>query len=434
MLEHLTTLRTWLAEGHSCAAATIVSAHGSSPRPVGTTMLVRRDGEIRGSLTGGCVEGAVLEASLESIADNRPRRESFGYSPEDAFAVGLSCGGTVDVQVLPFQPGGVAGRLLVPALALDEGSGPGSAQGSGQEPGQEPGQGSGGSGQRSDQDSPGQGAAVVWRLDGGEAPVLFLADAAALAEAGAEVLADGFHHELGQLAGPGSERRAAAVVHAALAAGATGPLAVPGGPGCAEIELFIETRLPAPRLLLIGANDHSAAMAAQGRLLGYRVSLCDPRPAFTRADRFPDVHDVTVSWPQRWLPELIARERPDSRTVFCLFSHDARFDAQVLETALRQDWAYVGAMGSRRTHDQRTEALRGLGADSEMLSRLHSPIGLDLGAATPQEIAVAVFGEVLAVRNGRAARPLSASAGPIHRGAMPASPVTAHPAAGRRAG
>ena len=427
MLDQLPALRQWLADGQDCAAATIVAVEGSVPRPVGTTMLISAAGEVAGTLSGGCVEASVFDAALEALATGQPRRMSFGYSPQDAFEPGLSCGGTLDVHIQPFRAG--SGPVTtpddeaadVPASTI---TGPASAA---------------------------PAVALLWRVDGPAAAPLLLPDTGRLAAAGPQALAGvvrglpagpagqtaGSEHTAGATTGPGTPgpaavlsdsavNRIAAAVHAAVQQGHTGLIALPAGDECPAVELFIESRLPAPRLLLVGANDHSAAVAALGRSLGYHVSLCDPRPVFTRPERFPHAA-VTVQWPETWLAELIDAEAPDPRTVFCLFSHDARFDAAVLDTALRQEWAYVGAMGSRRTCTQRADELQARGVPADRLARLHAPIGLDIGAATPQEIAVAVFAEVLAKRTGRTGLPLSLGSGALHGtgDAAPAHPGTA---------
>lgn len=395
MLDQLSALRQWLADGQDCAAATIVAVEGSVPRPVGTTMLISAAGEVAGTLSGGCVEAAVFDAALEALATGQPRRMSFGYSPQDAFEPGLSCGGTLHVHIQPFRAGSE------PVATPDSSA----------------------AGDVTDSSASSAAVALLWRVDGPAAAPLLLPDTGRLAAAGPQALA-GVVRRLNL--SDNAVNRIASAVHAAVQQGHTGLISVPGGNDCPAAEVFIESRLPAPRLLLVGANDHSAAVAALGRSLGYHVSLCDPRPVFTLPERFPHAA-VTVQWPETWLAELVDAGARDPRTVFCLFSHDARFDAAVLDTALWQDWAYVGAMGSRRTCTQRAAELQARGVPADRLARLHAPIGLDIGAATPQEIAVAVFAEVLAKRTGRTGLPLSLGSGAVHGtgDAVPAHPGTA---------
>ncbi|KAD4059958.1 hypothetical protein GD627_02430 [Arthrobacter yangruifuii] len=382
MLELLEELAAVTAGGKPCAVATIVRASGSVPRPVGTSMLISGTGIIHGSLSGGCVEAAVVAVAEEVLADGRPRRESFGYSDTDAFAVGLSCGGTLDVLTAPVFPG------AVPA-------------------------------------APAAGApcALIRRIDDGAEPgPVFIADPAGTAATAARLLA-AHGPALGMMLGT-DPARAAARLAPLLAAGRTGVVELGGGPrirpGGAECDagavLFLESRLAPPRLVLIGANDFSAALARQGRMLGYHVGICDARPAFTTPDRFPAAHEVHVQWPDAYLRAEADTGRLDARTVVCVLSHDAKFDVPVLAEALRRDFAYVGAMGSRRTHDSRLASLRAAGLTGAELAKLHSPIGLDIGAATPEETAVSVFAEIVAARSGAAAsgQPLRAVSGPIH--------------------
>ena len=392
MLEMLGALAA--AEG-PYAAATIVRASGSVPRPAGTSMLIRADGQVIGSLSGGCVEAAVVTAAEDVLADGRPRLESFGYSDSDAFAVGLSCGGTLEVLIEP-----VAADSF-PAVP-DAGSSCALIR-------RIPGTG----GNMAGTDMAGTGT-------GGQAALLITDPIRTAATAGA--LLDAHGAALAALAGSGHARRAAARLAPLLAAGRTAVVDL-GGPGtgsggCADTGpvLFLESRLAPPRLLLVGANDFSAALARQGRLLGYHVTVCDARPAFTTPDRFPAAHQVQVQWPDQYLRDEAAEGRLDARSVVCVLSHDAKFDVPVLAEALRMDLAYVGAMGSRRSHEQRMAALRSEGLGEAELLQLHSPIGLDLGAATPEETAVSVFAEIVASRSGAAASglPLRDVSGPIH--------------------
>ncbi|MCC9204230.1 XdhC family protein [Arthrobacter sp. zg-Y769] len=384
MLDMLEELAAATAGDLPCAAATIVRASGSVPRPVGTTMLISGTGRVHGSLSGGCVEAAVVALAEDVLADGCPRLESFGYSDTDAFAVGLSCGGTLDVFIAPVLPGWIPS---VPAA--------------------------------------GTPCALIRRIDDGAgARPVFIEDPAGTAATPAGLLST-HGPALAALLGT-DPARAAARLAPLLASGRTGVVelrggqrgSASGGPDCdgGSTVLFLESRLAPPRLVLIGANDFSAALARQGRLLGYRVTICDARPLFTTPDRFPDAHQVRVQRPADYLRDEAVAGRLDARTVVCVLSHDARFDVPALTEALRLDLAYVGAMGSRRTHDARMAALRKSGLTGVELAKLHSPIGLDIGAATPEETAVSVFAEIVAARSGAAAsgQPLGAVSGPIH--------------------
>ena len=178
---------------------------------------------------------------------------------------------------------------------------------------------------------------------------------------------------------------------------------------CAVDGAFIDSRMPPARLIVIGAMEYSTALSNAAQLLGYEVTVCDPRELFTTEARFPGA-TLAVEWP----PEYLQRTAIDERTVICLLSHDDRFDAEALAFALRSPAGYVGAMGSRRTHARRVAALRELGVGEELLDRLHSPIGLDLGGSTPEETAVSILGEVLAERTGASRRSLATTVGAIH--------------------
>ncbi|MFI1992121.1 XdhC family protein [Actinoplanes sp. NPDC020271] len=174
--------------------------------------------------------------------------------------------------------------------------------------------------------------------------------------------------------------------------------------------------LPPPRMIVFGATDHAAAVARVGGFLGYRVTVCDARPIFATARRFPGADEVVVDWPHRYLAAEVAADRVDERTVLCVLTHDPKFDVPTLELALRLDVGYVGAMGSRRTHDDRLDRLREAGLTEAELARLCSPIGLDLGARSPEETAVSIAAEIVALRHGGSGGRLSAGEGPVHGG------------------
>ncbi|MFC5263567.1 XdhC family protein [Kribbella qitaiheensis] len=218
----------------------------------------------------------------------------------------------------------------------------------------------------------------------------------------------------------GSDRSDAAVVddgRGLLATGRTETLEYgPDGQRRGEgMQVFVASYAPVPRLLVFGAIDFAAAVAKLGSFLGYRVTVCDARGVFATASRFPSADEVVVDWPHRYLTAEVAAGRVDSRTVVCVLTHDPKFDVPLLEVALRlPDLAYVGAMGSRRTHDDRLKRLREAGLTEPELARLASPIGLDLGARTPEETAVSIAAEIIALRWGGAGDRLSAQAGSIH--------------------
>jgi xanthine dehydrogenase accessory factor len=182
-----------------------------------------------------------------------------------------------------------------------------------------------------------------------------------------------------------------------------------------DLAVFVESFAPPPRMLVFGAIDFAAAVAQIGGFLGYRVTVCDARAVFATSKRFPDADEVVVRWPHEYLAAEVAAGRVDARTVVCVLTHDPRFDVPLLEVALRTEAAYVGAMGSRRTHEDRLARLRERGLGAAELARLSSPIGLDIGARTPEETAVSVAAEIVARRWGGSGRSLTDTAGPIHR-------------------
>ncbi|WP_416971800.1 XdhC family protein [Streptomyces sp. 4F14] len=350
----------WVEEARSFAVATVVSVTGSSPRGPGAALAVDAEGTVIGSVSGGCVEGAVYELCRQALADGEPVLERFGYSDEDAFAVGLTCGGVIDILVTPVPagtPAGTAFRSAVLAAVRGE---------------------------------PVALARVVRGPDG-------------TLGAGLLVRPDGVY-EGGLGGGAELDRAAVAEVRALLYAGRGGTVELEGR------TLLVESQVPPPRMIVFGAIDHAAALVRVGRFLGYHVTVCDARPVFATRARFPDADDVVVGWPHHYL----RRTPVDARTVLCVLTHDAKFDVPLLTEALRMPVAYVGAMGSRRTHADRTRRLREAGLTDGELARLRSPIGLDLGARTPEETAVSIAAEIIAARQGGTGTPLTGAATPIH--------------------
>ncbi len=233
--------------------------------------------------------------------------------------------------------------------------------------------------------------------------------------------ADGPH--LGTLGGhPELDRTAAGEARALLAAGRSAPVVIGAeGSRCGEpVTLLVQSCLPPPRLLVFGAADFAAALTRAGRFLGHRVTVCDARPVFATPERFPEAQEVRTDWPHRYLDRQWAAGLLDRRTAVCVLTHDAKFDVPLLVRALRLPLAYVGAMGSRRTHEDRLRRLRAAGLGEAELARLRSPIGLDLGARTPEETALSITAEIVALRHGGTGRPLTTLTGPVHPHRAPA--------------
>ncbi|MEU6843494.1 XdhC/CoxI family protein [Streptomyces sp. NPDC046716] len=369
MLDIAEELDRWVEQGRDFAVATVVAVGGSAPRQPGAALAVDSEGTAIGSVSGGCVEGAVYELCRQALEDGEPVLERFGYSDDDAFAVGLTCGGVIDILVTPVRACDRALReVLGSALAA-------AARGT---------------------------AAALARIVSGPAELMGRA---------LLVRPDG-SYEGGFGAHPELDRTVAAEAAAQLDAGRTATLEIgEQGSRCgAPLTLLIESSVPAPRMIVFGAIDFASALVRMGKFLGYRVTVCDARPVFATAARFPDADEIVVEWPHKYL----ARTEVDGRTVLCVLTHDAKFDVPLLQLALRLPVAYVGAMGSRRTHLARNERLRDVGVGELELARLRSPIGLDLGARTPEEVAVSIASEIVAGRRGGSGVSLTGAHTPIH--------------------
>ncbi|HET6153959.1 MAG TPA: XdhC family protein [Marmoricola sp.] len=382
MREVLDQLSAWLAAGEDVAVCTVVDTWSSAPRLPGATMIVGPGGVVAGSVSGGCVEGAVYETAQAVLETGQPALERFGVSDDDAFAVGLTCGGILDVYVERWGPRTYADldRLLA---GIETGV-------------------------------PVALATVIDHPDPdriGAHLVVGASDAVPADRAGTL----------------GSARSDAAIHDDVLGLLATGRTASrtygPDGERLGtQMRVLVRSFAPRPRLIVFGAIDFAAAVARVGRFLDYRVTVCDARPVFATRARFPDADEVIVRWPHSYLQEEIDGGRIDQRTALAVLTHDPKFDIPLLTTALRHpDLAYIGAMGSRRTHEDRVSKLRANGVTSLQLERLSSPIGLDIGARTPEETAVSIAAELISQRWGGSGRPLGALAGPIHHACEPQS-------------
>jgi xanthine dehydrogenase accessory factor len=304
----LETLERWVGDGLRFATATVVKTERSAPRESGAVLAVSERGEVAGSVTGGCVEPAVYDEAQAVLAGGPPRLVSYGIADEDAFEVGLPCGGTVHIFLTAGKPALV--RELASRLR-DE-----------------------------------QPVALAMKISGsaiGEQELVPL---------------DG-HFE------PGIEG-----------------------------DTFFLPFAPRPEMYVFGAVDHAAAVARVGKFLGYRVTVCDARARFATRERFPDVDEVVVEWPD----DFLRRSPVDERTAICVLTHDHKFDVPLLKVALQTPAGYIGAMGARRTTESRNERLRAEGVTDEQLARIHAPIGLRIGSRTPEEVAVAVAAEIIATR------------------------------------
>ena len=389
MREVMNELMQWWTAGETVGVGTVVGTWRSAPRPPGASMLVGPGGEAVGSVSGGCVEGAVYELAQEVVESGRPVLQRYGVSDDDAYAVGLTCGGILDVFVEKVS------RETFPEL-----------------------------GQVAADIESGRPVAVVTVIEHPEPSWLgrrLVVHAGGLCGGGVAGGADDTVWETASGSGSlGSLRADDAVRDDARGLLAQGRSAIltygPDGERRGEgMRVFVAAHAPKPRMLVFGAIDFAAAVARVGGFLGYHVTVCDARPVFATKSRFPGADEVVVRWPHDYLQAEIDAGRVDARTVIAVLTHDPKFDVPLLEVALRlPEVAYIGAMGSRRTHDDRLERLREAGLTEEELGRMSSPIGLDLGARTPEETAVSIAAEIIALRWGGQGERLATTQGSIH--------------------
>lgn len=360
--ELLGDLERWRAGGKRAALARVVDIEGSGPRDPGAAMAVNEDGEVVGSVSGGCVEGAVLTEGLSVLRSNRPKLVTYGIADDDAFAVGLTCGGTIHIFI---DPPDAVGDEIQAALAT------------------------------------GEPAALATIIEG--------------PGTGAKLLVRPGADPIGTLGDPDLDRVVVRDALGELEAGRS-DIRHYGVHGEARREegvaVFIESFAPPPRMIIFGAIDFTAALAKVGKVLGYQVTVCDARPVFATPARFPMADEVVVDWPDRYLAKVGPELGP--RDAVCVLTHDPKFDVPAIQAALQTRAGYLGAMGSRRTHDKRMERLREAGVDEAGVARVMAPVGLDLGARTPEETAVSICAEIIARRTGRHAPSLRDTEGPIH--------------------
>jgi len=353
----------WLRDGRRVVSATLVERIGSAPLDPGAQMLVDDRTNIEGSVTGGCVEGALVEEAQRILDGGEPRLVTYGVSDEEAADVGLMCGGTVRVFVHEQDDDAVGPLGAVAGARASE----------------EP-------------------VALATMIEGGSAgaKMAVLADGVVGSLRGTDLLDHSVARDArGQLdEGISRIRRY----------GAGGELMG------SELVVYIQAFASWPRMVIFGAIDFSAEMAKVASEIGYRVTICDARAPFVSSPRFSRAAEVVVDWPDRYLDG----QELGPRDVVLVFTHDAKFDEPALMGALATGAGYVGALGSRQTQARRVERLRAAGLDDEAIARIHAPCGLDIGARTPPETVVSILAEVIAVRTGRAGESLARSSGPIH--------------------
>jgi xanthine dehydrogenase accessory factor len=339
MRDILPDLDHWRAEDKPIALATVIQTWGSSPRRAGAKMALTPDGKITGSVSGGCVEGAVYETGLKVLKSNRPQLLHFGVADETAWEVGLACGGSIDIFVNPldtefFQP--------LRSVLVDE------------------------------------GAAVLTTVVRGPDPLL-----------GHEMLLGEDGTVTGSISKEWNER-AVNLAKETLAQGESRRALLNE-----EVEVFLEVILPPPTLIAVGGVHITIALMALAKTLGYRTVVIDPRSAFGNEDRFPNIDQLIPLWPEEAFEQV-----PINRsTAIAMLTHDPKLDDPALKIALRSPAFYVGALGSKTTQAKRRKRLLDEGLTEAQLDRLHGPIGIEIGAGTPEEIAMSIMAEVVAARN-----------------------------------
>ena len=359
MRDILQEIGTWHAAGRAVALATVVKVWGSAPRPIGSKMAISDAGDMAGSVSGGCVEGAVFEEAQGVLQSGRPHLVGYGVTQEEAWAVGLSCGGRIEIFVEPLAAdnaakaeGALPFSLLRQQLEAD------------------------------------RLFAVATRItgDGAGRQLLILPEdlePGAPARSGTGLGTPELDHQV---------RERTRVLFRTFASERAN---VPVGEENADV--FIEIHPPKPRLIIVGAVHTAIPLVGFAKTLGFRTLLVDPRTAFATRERFPHADELITDWPDEALERIGLTEN----TYLALLSHDQKLDVPALRVALPSPVRYIGALGSKKTHGKRVDALREEGVAEELIGRMHNPIGLDLGGRRAEEMAVAIIAQILAVRHGR---------------------------------
>jgi xanthine dehydrogenase accessory factor len=361
MQELVETLEGWRAEGAEVGRAVVVRTFGSSPRPAGAVLLVAADGRIAGSVSGGCVEGAAAEEVLATLRQGRQRVIRYGISDEQAWDVGLACGGTIDVLVSP----------AVPEAAE--------------------------SAARDARDGRGDGEAVVTRLPADAPPSVPGPAVPGFGDAPSDPLTVDVDGRLtGTLGDSHADEALVQASRACLLAGLSRTVEIGG------LQLFIEAYPARPRLVVVGAVEIARTLVRLASELGYETVVIDGRPAFATPARFPDADRLVLDWPAEAADEIGL----GPADAVAILTHDVKFDEPAIIASLARRCRYVGAVGSRRTQAERRARLLAAGVPPADLDRLHGPIGLDLGGRLPAETALAIMAEVVAERRGGGGRPM----------------------------
>ncbi|RMD92906.1 MAG: XdhC family protein [Calditrichaeota bacterium] len=335
-------VKSWLEQNRPFALATVIRTWGSAPRPTGAHMAVSQEGEMIGSVSGGCVESAVVDAAQQVLAENQCQRLAFGVSNETAWEVGLACGGTIEIFLQRLVP---QDRWVIALASLLENK---------------------------------QSGVLATLIKGRQE---WLGRQLLLMERGTE----------GSLQGGELDRHLQQVLDARR------PPRQPQIMSLENQEIFIEPILPPPRLIVIGGVHIAIPLTRFALELGYEVILVDPRTRFANPERFPHVEKILNQWPD----EAIQSLGLDANTFVVALTHDPKLDDPALIAALNGHPAYIGVLGSRRTHEKRIARLKDAGIAPEQLEQLHAPIGLSIGAKSPAEIALSIVAEMTAVARGQ---------------------------------
>lgn len=341
MEEVVADIERWRSQGEQVALATVVQTWGSSPRKVGAKMAITAGGQLSGSVSGGCIEGAVAEESFAVLKSGQPKLLQYGVADETGWEVGLACGGNIQVFVEPLNSEFFAATK---ELLHAERAG-----------------------------------ALVTVIAGPEALL------------GRKLLVERGHE--GWIGSIDAAVDAAVAAHArvAIQRGKDEQFTLAGG----SIELFVDLLLPPPTLVMVGGVHIAIVLATLAKNMGYRTVVVDPRHAFGAVERFPHVDQLLRSWPE----DAFAQLHPNENTAIAILTHDPKIDDPALKMVLRSPAFYIGALGSRKTHSARIERLQEAGFAPHELERIHSPIGLAIGAETPEEIALAVMAQVVKTRH-----------------------------------
>ncbi len=343
MKEILADLDRWVEAGEPVAMATLIAVRGSAPRLPGARLILTADGKMAGSVSGGCVENDVFERALGVLETGEPTMASYGIADELAFEVGLSCGGAIDVVIERFEPD-EAWRLARTSAQA------------------------------------GKPAALIHAFEPTSLVGRTIAVTQDRAMGAIDAAADG---------------QLVAAARGLLEQGSSAVIEADGG-----IRAFAEVFAPTPHLVIVGATHAAIALTRMAKEVGFQVTVADARGLFATPERFPEADRVIRAWPD----EALAQVNLDAYSYIVILSHDPKFDLPTLEIALKTEARYIGAMGSKKTHGERKETLRGMGFSDADLARIHAPIGLSIGAATPEEIAVSVLAELIQARRSAPVR------------------------------